>query len=55
VVAVGLSFKSVSPQLHLLRKHGIVKRHPDATYQIAAKGIAAHAKLVASEIAEGAT
>jgi hypothetical protein len=38
-----------------LRKHGNVKRHPDATYQITAKGIAAHAKLVASETMGAAT
>jgi hypothetical protein len=51
VVAAGLSYKSVSPQLHRLRKHGNVKRHGDATYQITARG----AKLVASETVDGAT
>jgi hypothetical protein len=29
-----------------------VKRHPDGTYQITAKGAAHHAKLIASESAD---
>jgi hypothetical protein len=52
VVEVGLSYKSVSPQLHLLRKHGNVKRHTDGGYQVTPRGVAAHAKLIASESAD---
>lgn len=55
LVEKGLSPKSVSPQLTLLRKHGNVKRYGNGKYQITVKGAAAHAKLVASEAKEAAT
>jgi hypothetical protein len=55
LIAGGLSNKSVSPQLTLLRKHGNVRRVGKGTYQITARGIAAHAKLIEAETTETAS
>jgi hypothetical protein len=52
LTATGLSSKSVSPQLTLLRTHGNVRRVGKGTYQITPRGIAAHAKLIATEATE---
>lgn len=49
LVAIGLSAKSVSPQLTKLRQDGLVKKNPaDGLYHVTARGIAHHDKAAAS-------
>jgi hypothetical protein len=52
---IGLSPKSVSPQLTKLRQDGNVRRVADGKYQITSKGLSIHAKLIATETLEAAS
>lgn len=49
LTAIGLSTKSVSPQLTKLRQDGFVKKNPaDGLYHVTARGIAHHDKAAAA-------
>ena len=50
LLAIGLSIKSVSPQLTKLRGDGFVKKNPaDGLYHVTARGVAHAAKLAQEE------